>query len=68
MAEVTAARWTSPHDVRLRYPKASFIGDGRVVFNIRHNRYRLDTIIDYRNGQVVVVRVGTHADYDGWTF
>lgn len=67
-AEIEAARWRTPHDLRADYPSASLVGGGRVVFNIRHNRYRLDALIDFRNQQVVVVRVGTHAEYDRWTF
>lgn len=66
--EVEAAHWENAHDVKARYPKASLVGNGRVVFNIKHNRYRLDVRVDYRNNQVVVVRIGTHAEYDRWTY
>lgn len=67
-SEVEDAEWKSPHDVRERYPNASFIGDGRVVFNLRGNRFRLDVKISYKNNTVLVVRIGTHADYDRWEF
>lgn len=66
--EATDAKWRSPHDVKARYVHASFLGDNRVVFNIKGNRYRLDTKINYAAQVVVVVRIGTHAEYDSWTF
>lgn len=68
LAEVEAASWRNPHDLKLRYPSASFVGDRRVVFNLRGNRFRLDTKISYTNQEVLIVRVGTHADYDRWEF
>ena len=38
---------THPADVKAVYPKASIIGDNRVVFNIKGNAYRLVVRIDY---------------------
>ena len=46
------------------YRSADFIGDGRVVFNIGGNHYRLIVAVAYRTGWVYVKFVGTHADYD----
>lgn len=68
VAEVLAASWKGPMDVKARYPKASLIGDGRVVFNVKGNDYRLDTKIAYQTGVVRVVRIGTHREYNTWTF
>jgi len=56
--------WNAPAMVKARFPKASIIGDSRVVFNIRGNHYRLVAKIDYRHRIVFVRFVGTHADYD----
>jgi mRNA interferase HigB len=68
LAEVAAAEWRTPHELRERFPHASLIGNGRVVFNLRGNRYRLDTKISYQNQVAVIVRIGTHAEYDRWEF
>ena len=63
-AEAARADWTSPADVKARYPHASFVGNDRIVFNIGGNKYQLIVRIDYL-GRVVLVRfVGTHAEYD----
>lgn len=66
--EVKAAEWRTPADLKARYPAASFLAGNRVVFNVKGNRYRLDTRVAYRTGVVVVKRIGTHAEYDRWTF
>ncbi len=65
-AEVEVAQWTTPHDLKSRYPKASLLGDQLVVFNICGNRYRLLTQVNYRNGMVLVKKIGAHKEYDNW--
>ncbi|KKL82891.1 hypothetical protein LCGC14_1980210, partial [marine sediment metagenome] len=39
-AEVEEAQWSTPHELKSRYPKASLVGDQQVVFNIYGYRYR----------------------------
>jgi mRNA interferase HigB len=65
-AEVEAAEWKAPVDLKQRYPKASLIGSQQVVFNICGNRYRLWVTVAYQTGIVVVRKVGTHKEYDEW--
>ena len=62
--EVEREEWTTPADVLARYPRASIIGDGRVVFRIKGNDYRLVVWINYAKQLVYVKFVGTHAEYD----
>ena len=40
-AEAKNADWTTPADVKASYGTASILKDGRVVFNIGGNKYRL---------------------------
>ena len=63
-SEVKAAEWTTPDEVRLRYPTASIVGDERVVFNIKGNTYRLVVAINYALRIVFIKFFGTHAEYD----
>ncbi len=63
-AVAAKADWTSPTDVKQVYRSASVVGDGRVVFNIGGNRYRLVVRFDYRHRVGFVRFVGTHAEYD----
>ena len=67
-AEVEAASWGSSVDVKARYPSVSFLGNNRVVFNLKGNQFRLDAQINYSAQVVLVRRIGTHAEYDSWTF
>ena len=63
-AEAAHAEWTRPTDVTAMYGDASILKDGRVVFNIAGNKYRLVVRINY-GYQVVFIRfVGTHQEYD----
>jgi mRNA interferase HigB len=67
-AEVEDATWTTPSDLKRRYPKASFVGGDQVVFDIRSDRYRLHARVNFVSALVVVVRIGTHREYDEWSF
>ena len=67
LAEARSAEWRTPEDIRSRFPKASFVGT-HVIFDLRGNRYRLDVRIAYATQIVSIIRVGTHAEYNRWTF
>ena len=58
------ANWSCPHDVKERYPSASFLRDNRVVFDIKGNPYRLIVAIFYPARYVYIKFFGTHAQYD----
>ncbi len=68
VCEVEEAKWQSPHDIKARYVTAKILADRRVVFKLKGNDYRLDAKISYKNQVVLVVRIGTHAEYDNWKF
>ena len=55
--------WNSPQDIKDRYRSADFLSDDKVIFNIKGNNYRLVVQVRYQNGIVVVLWVGTHAEY-----
>ncbi|MGH8659774.1 MAG: type II toxin-antitoxin system HigB family toxin [Gammaproteobacteria bacterium] len=58
------ADWASPADVKADFRNASILRDGRVVFNIAGNKYRLVVWINYAYRVVYVRFIGTHAQYD----
>lgn len=68
IAEAKDAGWKTPNDIKARYGSASFLADNRVVFNIKGNSYRLDAKVYYKRQMVIIKRVGTHSEYNGWTF
>jgi mRNA interferase HigB len=58
------ADWSSPADVKRDLRNASILKDGRVVFNIAGNKYRLVVWINYPYRVVYIRFIGTHEQYD----
>lgn|SRR3990167_805323 len=56
--------WKSPNEVKGTYGNASILQDGRVVFNIAGNKYRLIVWVNYPYRVVYIRFVGTHEQYD----
>lgn len=62
--DAKGAEWLNSNELKQQYKNASIVGDGRVVFNIKGNEYRLVVAIDY-DFQVIFIRfIGTHKQYD----
>ena len=58
------AAWATPTDVKRDFSSASILKDGRVVFNIAGNKYRLIVWINYAYRVVYIRFIGSHAQYD----
>lgn len=58
------ANWMSPNDIKETFINASVLKDGRVVFNIKGNSYRLIVKFNYERQWAFIRFVGTHAEYD----
>jgi len=65
-AEVEGTQWDTPHELKHRYPKASILKDQHVIFDIYRNKYRLWVRISYKNGVVLIKKIGTHKEYEKW--
>ena len=61
---VLNAYWASPADVKRDLRNASILQDGRVIFNIAGNKYRLVVRINYPYRVVYIRFIGTHEQYD----
>ena len=62
--EIQKANWKNHNELKLEYPSASILKNGRVVFNIKGNKYRLIVKINF-DYQIIWIRfVGTHTEYD----
>ena len=62
--DVKRSRWKSPADIKNIYRNASFLAGNRVAFNVKGNKYRVITAVQYSFGIVYIRFVGTHKDYD----
>ena len=61
------AKWTSLVDVRKTRPDADYVKPYK-VFNIKGNKYRLITKINYKSQLASIENFMTHAEYSkgGW--
>jgi len=71
---VKQARWKNFVELKASFPDADDV-DGFIVFNIRHNRYRLVVAVHYSKaleqritlGHVYIGAFMTHKEYDRWS-
>jgi mRNA interferase HigB len=59
-----AATWTDPIMVKKTFGSADILRDGRVVFDISGNKYRMVVWIIYKYRVIYVRFIGTHRAYD----
>jgi len=62
--QVKAANWSSPAELKRDFGGASILRDGRAVFNLGGNKYRVVVWINYPYRVVYVRFIGSHRDYD----
>ncbi|MGA8099931.1 MAG: type II toxin-antitoxin system HigB family toxin [Candidatus Cybelea sp.] len=61
-AVVAAAGWTNFAQLKADFPSADYVSPF-TVFNVKGNKYRLITLVDYTECIIVVGDVLTHAIY-----
>jgi mRNA interferase HigB len=62
--QVKQADWSKSADVKRDVRSASILKDGRAVFNIAGNKYRVVVWINYPYRIVYIRFIGTHRQYD----
>ena len=62
--QARTADWATPADVKRDIRSASILKDGRVVFNVAGNKYRIVAWINYPYRVVYIRFIGTHRQYD----
>lgn len=58
------ASWANFADVKKTFNAADWVGNGKVVFDIGGNEYRVVCLIGFRSRTAYVLFVGTHKQYD----
>ena len=53
VSEVEEAEWETPNDIKRRYAHASFLANNRVIFNLKGNKYRLDTKVSFKIQELI---------------
>ena len=62
--EVMNVNWKSHNELKRCFPTADYVKNGRYVFNIGGNNYRIVAVVMFINGVMILRFVGTHAQYD----
>jgi len=65
IAVTKAAQWPDPPSIKGTFNTADILKDGRVVFDIGGNKFRLVAWINYAYSTLYVRFIGTHKEYDG---
>lgn len=58
------AQWKDFAELKKTFNSADYVANGKVVFDIGGNKYRLVGLIGYRTQRIFVLFVGTYAEYD----
>ena len=56
------SKWNNPNDVKNIYANASILKNGRVVFNIKGNTYRLIVKFNFEYELAFIRFIGSHAE------
>ena len=62
--QVRRTDWGAPADVKREIRSVSILKDGRAVFNVAGNKYRIVVWINYAYRVVYIRFIGTHRQYD----
>jgi mRNA interferase HigB len=62
--QVRSADWATPADMKRAIGSASILNEGRAIFNIASNKYRIVVWINYPYRVVYVRFIGTPRQYD----
>jgi mRNA interferase HigB len=61
---VKTANWINSNELKKQFTNASIIGENRIIFNIKGNKYRLIVSINYDFQTVFIRFIVTHVEYD----
>lgn len=58
------ANWKDFNELKKTFNSADYVADGKVVFDVGGNKYRIVGLVGYRTKRIFILFVGTHAEYD----
>ena len=62
--KVEALSWENHAELKRSFPSADYVKNGRYVFNIGGNNYRIVAVVVFIAGVMNIRFVGTHHEYD----
>lgn len=64
LCQVEATDLPSHSALKATFPSADYVKNGRYVFNIDGNKYRIVAVVLFVGGVMNIRFIGTHAEYD----
>ena len=61
---VIKAKWQNLNEVKNQFGSCKVIGNDRIVFKIKGNKYRLIVKVSFENQLIWVRFIGIHSEYD----
>lgn len=58
------ADWDIFAQVRQTFNSADYVGNNRIVFNVKDNQYRLVTLVLFKIKMIYIRFIGTHKEYE----
>jgi len=58
------SKWKSTNELKSDFPTADYVGNNRVVFDIKGNNYRIIVLVFFLGQKMFIRFIGTHAEYD----
>lgn len=58
------AEFHNPNEIKSLFGSADIVNDGKIIFNICGNHYRLIAKFNYSKHLVFILFIGTHKEYD----
>ena len=62
-----AAVWENFSQVKNTFRSADYVGNNRIVFNIKGNQYRLVALVLFKIRMTYIRFIGSHKEYDSIT-
>ena len=61
---IKKAEWENFADIKKTFNSVDCVGNGRYVFNVKGNQYRVVAIVRFSHKRVLIRWVGNHEDYN----
>lgn len=62
--KVEQSKWKNINELKADFPTADYVGNNRVVFDIKGNKYRIIILVFFLGQKMFIRFIGTHAEYD----
>lgn len=63
-SKIKKAEWKNFADMRKTFNSVDNVGNGRYIFNIKGNNYRLVAVVRFKFKKVLIRWIGNHKEYD----